>query len=114
VELVRQDPALAAIATSLKDPGFEQIHTILLTNLKLALVLRALIEGMTFFNDAPLAASIGVEGIRDYFVSPGGNEEDGWERMRENLRVSREYLVSTLQLRRSIHLFDASIVFNCT
>jgi hypothetical protein len=93
-ELVDREPDLAAIATSLKDPGFDQIHKILLTNLKLALVLRALIEGMTFFNDAPQAASTGVEGIREYFVPAAGKKEHGWEPMRENLRVSKEYLVS--------------------
>jgi hypothetical protein len=93
-ELVGREPDLATIATSLKDPGFDQIHKILLTNLDLSLVLRALIEGMTFFNRAPLAASNGVDGIREYFVPSGGKKEDGWEPMRENLRVSKDYLVS--------------------
>jgi hypothetical protein len=93
-QLVGRDAELAALATSLKDPGLDQVHKIILANSKLYLVLRDLIEGMTFFNRAPTAASNAVDGIRAYFVPAGGKKEDGWEPMRQNLRVSKDYLVS--------------------
>ena len=48
-QLVGRDAELAALATSLKDPGLDQVHKIILANSKLSLVLRDLIEGMTFF-----------------------------------------------------------------
>jgi hypothetical protein len=99
--LVNQNHELAAIASSLQgNAAFDAIHEIVLGDAKIYLVLRDLVKALIFFNRAPLAASNAVDGIRSHFVPLGETNESGWAPMRENLRLSEEYLKSITDVAR--------------
>jgi hypothetical protein len=93
------NPELAELATALRGhpADFGTIHAALATNAQLYLPLRDLIESITFFHrgsDRPFRA---IEGLRKSFTpqniaDPKEARKQGWENLRQKLRVSREYI----------------------
>jgi len=92
--LAAQQPTLAALATAINGEAgsYDKVLRILLTEPPLFIALRDLIDAITIPHSSPANCARAVEALRAYFVPSGGQPSDGWNKLRENLQISKAYL----------------------
>jgi hypothetical protein len=88
-----QNPELALLSTSLHSrvDGFEKLLGLMLPNFTLIHALRDLIDAVTQIHVSPRACGRVVDGLRQ-IVAPNDEPKKGWRKLREVLRIDREYL----------------------
>jgi hypothetical protein len=92
--LVNRDRPLEALCTAFSpaSPDFHDFLTTVLLELPLHNALRDLIWAISTPNEIPPSCARAVETLRTLMTPAGSDRKLGWSLMRENLRLTEEYL----------------------
>lgn len=105
------EPALRSLSRSVSTPtDFNTVFRIVMTDTKILLAVRDLVEAIDEFHEGPIKCGRSVDAIRAWFVPPGGKRDDGWAAMRDALGVSRSYIETVMDAAKGPRHGDRSKV----
>jgi hypothetical protein len=88
-----KDDRLAPLCTALAlDSEFDQVHALVLQEVGLFMALNDLIGAITLPHVSPVNCGRAMDGLKHLIATPGSNDKQAWEQMREALQIDEKYL----------------------
>lgn len=111
IPFVPHDAALASLSTAVNPPlEFGKVLPLVLTEPPLFFALRDLISAIAEFHRSTTSCARVIDGLRAIFVPSGGKKEDGWEPLRRNLNISRNYIEPIMHTSRGPRHGDSTYI----
>jgi hypothetical protein len=91
--LLFKDDSLAPLCSALTlSSGFDEVHTMVLTDVGLFMALNDLVGAITLPHVSTVNCARALEGLRHLIAPPGINNKEAWGQMRQALQVDEAYL----------------------